>query len=40
LLYSAGGAIKYFILPPLTNRMEAILTANHFIDMIIERDYS
>ena len=40
LLYPEGCVIKYIIRHRLKNGKEDLLKAKHFIDMIIERDYS
>ena len=40
LLYPAGSVIKYIIRHRMKNGKEDLLKAKHFIDMIIERDYS
>ena len=40
LLYPEGCVIKYIIRHQLKNGKEDLLKAKHFIDMIIERDYS
>jgi len=40
LLYPEGCVIKYIIRNRLKNGKEDLLKAKHFIDMIIERDYS
>ena len=40
LLYPEGCVIKYLIRHSMKNGKEDLLKAKHFIDMIIERDYS
>ena len=40
LLYPEGCVIKYIIRHSMKNGKEDLLKAKHFIDMIIERDYS
>ena len=40
LLYPEGCIIKYIIRHRLKNGKDDLLKAKHFIDMIIERDYS
>ena len=40
LLYPEGCVIKYIIRHRSKNGKEDLLKAKHFIDMIIERDYS
>ena len=40
LLYPEGCVIKYIIRHSRKNGKEDLLKAKHFIDMIIERDYS
>ena len=40
LLYPEGCVIKYIIRHRMKNGKEDLLKAKHFIDMIIERDYS
>ena len=40
LLYPEGCVIKYINLHSRKNGKEDLLKAKHFIDMIIERDYS
>ena len=40
LLYHEGCVIKYIIRHSMKNGKEDLLKAKHFIDMIIERDYS
>ena len=40
LLYPEGCDIKYIIRHRMKNGKEDLLKAKHFIDMIIERDYS
>ena len=40
LLYPEGCVIKYIIRHGMKNGKEDLLKAKHFIDMIIERDYS
>ena len=40
LLYTDGCVIIYIIRHSMKNGKEDLLKANHFIDMIIERDYS
>ena len=40
LLYPEGCVIKYIIRHSMKNGKEDLLKAKHFIDMIIDRDYS
>ena len=40
LLYPEGCAIKYILRHRLKGKQEDILKAIHFLEMIIERDYS
>ena len=40
LLYPEGCAIKYILRHRLKGKKEDILKAIHFLEMIIERDYS
>ena len=40
LLFAEGNAIKYICRHPHKGKKEDILKAIHFLEMIIERDYS